>query len=137
MTFTFAFNPICDNLLKASKEATTEGVKQAGIDVRLGELGGIIGEILNSYEVEIKGKTYPVKAIEDLCGHTMDRFRIHGGKSVPLYRDDSSESSNVKMEDVTVFLLFISSDFISIFTWIIKLEKENKSPLSNNERKKN
>ena len=97
--FTVAFNPTYDNLLKASKEATTEGVKNAGIDVRLGELGGIIGEVLNSYEVEIKGKTHKVKAIQDLCGHTMERFRIHGGKSVPLYRDDSSETSNVKMEE--------------------------------------
>ena len=97
--FTVAFNPIYDNLLKATKEATTEGVKQAGIDVRLGELGGILGEILNSYEIEIKGKTYQIKAIEDLCGHTMDRYRIHGGKSVPLYKDDSSENANVKMEE--------------------------------------
>ena len=97
--FTVAFNPIYDNLLKASKEATTEGVKNAGIDVRLGELGGIIGEVLNSYEIEIKGKTHKIKAIKDLCGHTMDRYKIHGAKSVPLYRDDSSETSNVKMEE--------------------------------------
>ena len=64
--FTVAFNPIYDNLLQASKEATQAGVKNAGIDVRLGELGGIIGEILNSYEVEIKGKTHKIKAIKDL-----------------------------------------------------------------------
>ena len=70
--FTVAFNPTYDNLLKASKEATTEGVKNAGIDVRLGELGGIIGEVLNSYEVEIKGKTHKVKAIQDLCGRGTD-----------------------------------------------------------------
>ena len=97
--FTVAFNPIYDNLLKASKEATTEGVKNAGIDVRLGELGGIIGEILSSYEVEIKGKTHKIKAIKDLCGHTMERFKIHGDKSVPLYKDDNSETSNIKMEE--------------------------------------
>ena len=103
--FTVAFNPIYDNLLKASKEATTEGIKQAGIDVRLGELGGIIGEILNSYEVEIKGKTHKIKEIKDLCGHTMERFKIHGGKSVPLYRDDSSETSNVKMEEGELYAI--------------------------------
>jgi len=97
--FTVAFNPVYDNLLKASKEATDAGVKNAGIDVRLGELGGIIGEILNSYEVEIKGKTHKIKAIKDLCGHTMDRYKIHGNKSVPLYRDDNSENANVKMEE--------------------------------------
>ena len=97
--FTVAFNPTYDNLLKASKEATTVGVKNAGVDVRLGELGGIIGEVLNSYEVEIKGKTHKIRAVEDLCGHTMERYKVHGGKSVPLYRDDSSENANVKMEE--------------------------------------
>ncbi len=97
--FTVAFNPCYDNLLKASKEATNAGIKAAGIDMRLGELGGIIGEVLNSYEVEIKGKTYPTKAIVDLCGHTMDRYKIHANKSVPLYRDDDSENANIKMEE--------------------------------------
>ena len=103
--FTVAFDPTYDNLLKASKEATQEGIKNAGIDVRLGELGGIIGEILNSYEVEIKGKTHKIKAIKDLCGHTMERFKIHGGKSVPLYRDDSSETSNIKMEEGELYAI--------------------------------
>jgi len=97
--FTVAFNPIYDNLLQASKEATQAGVKNAGIDVRLGELGGIIGEILNSYEVEIKGKTHKIKAIKDLCGHTMDRYKIHGKKSVPLYKDENPETANIKMEE--------------------------------------
>ena len=97
--FTVAFNPEYDNLLKASKEATQAGIKNAGIDVRLGELGGIIGEILNSYEVEIKGKTHKIKAIKDLCGHTMDRYKIHAKKSVPLYKDDNPETANIKMEE--------------------------------------
>ena len=97
--FTVAFNPVYDNLLKASKEATQAGIKHAGIDVRLGELGGIIGEILNSYEVEIKGKTHKIKAIKDLCGHTMDRYKIHAKKSVPLYKDDNPETANIKMEE--------------------------------------
>ena len=103
--FTVAFNPIYDNLLKASKEATNEGVKNAGIDVRLGELGGIIGEVLNSYEIEINGKTHKIKAIKDLCGHTMERYKIHGAKSVPLYRDDSSETSNLKMEEGELYAI--------------------------------
>ena len=103
--FTVAFDPTYDNLLKASKEATAEGVKNAGIDVRLGELCGIIGEVLNSYEIEIKGKTYKIKAIKDLCGHTMERFKIHGVKSVPLYRDDSSETSNIKMEEGELYAI--------------------------------
>lgn len=40
--FTVAFNPVYDPLLEAVKDATNTGVREAGIDVRLGELGGLI-----------------------------------------------------------------------------------------------
>ena len=43
--FIVAFKPIYDNLLKASKEVTTEDVKKAKINISLGELVGIIGEM--------------------------------------------------------------------------------------------
>ena len=38
----------------ASKEGTNTGVKLAGIDARLGEIGAGIQEVIESYEVEIK-----------------------------------------------------------------------------------
>jgi methionyl aminopeptidase len=34
-------------------------VQEAGIDVRLGELGAAIQETMESYEVEVDGKIYP------------------------------------------------------------------------------
>ena len=34
-------------------------IQEAGIDVRLGELGGKIQEVMESYEVTIGTKTYP------------------------------------------------------------------------------
>lgn len=40
--FTVAFNPIYDTLLEAAKEATNTGIKNAGIDVRLGDVGAAI-----------------------------------------------------------------------------------------------
>jgi len=40
--FTVAFNPVYDNLLLAVKEATNEGIKTAGIDVRLCDVGEAI-----------------------------------------------------------------------------------------------
>ena len=48
-----------DSLKNASKEATNAGIKEAGIDVRLCDIGAAIEEVMTSYEVEIKGKTYP------------------------------------------------------------------------------
>ena len=35
------------------------GHQEAGIDVRLGELAGYIQETMESYEVEVNGKTLP------------------------------------------------------------------------------
>lgn len=40
--FTVAFNPVYDNLLQAVKEATNVGIKTAGIDVRLCDVGEAI-----------------------------------------------------------------------------------------------
>lgn len=40
--FTVAFNPKFDPLLNAVKEATNQGIKSAGIDVRLGDIGADI-----------------------------------------------------------------------------------------------
>ena len=54
-----AFDPQFDELLKATKDATYTGIKNSGLGARLGELGGIIEEVINSYEVEIYGRTYP------------------------------------------------------------------------------
>lgn len=40
--FTVAFNPIYDTLLQAAKDATETGIKNSGIDVRLGDVGAAI-----------------------------------------------------------------------------------------------
>ena len=57
--FTVAFDPQFNPLLQATKDATSTGIREAGIDARLGELGGVIEEVINSYEVTIYGQTYP------------------------------------------------------------------------------
>lgn len=67
--FTVAFNPVYDNLLAAVKAATEAGIKAAGIDVRLNEVGEAIQEVMESYEVEIGNKVYQVKPCRNLCGH--------------------------------------------------------------------
>lgn len=93
--FTVAFNPKFDKLLEAVKDATNTGVREAGIDVRLGELGALIEEVMTSYEVEIDGKVFPVKVVRNLNGHSIDPYNIHAGKTVPCVKTNS----NVKMEE--------------------------------------
>ncbi|KAL2157687.1 hypothetical protein VTH06DRAFT_5170 [Thermothelomyces fergusii] len=99
--FTMAFNPRYDPLLEAVKAATNEGIKQAGIDARVGEIGGAIQEVMESYEVEIDGTTYPVKSIRNLNGHTILPYSIHGTKSVPIVKSNDT----TKMEEGDVFAI--------------------------------
>ncbi|KAJ1562248.1 Methionine aminopeptidase 2B, partial [Cladochytrium tenue] len=56
--FTVAFDPQFDQLLAAVKDATNTGIREAGIDVRLSDIGAAIEEVMESYEVTIGGKTY-------------------------------------------------------------------------------
>lgn len=57
--FTLTFNSKYDKLLESVREATNTGIKEAGIDVRLCDIGEAIQEVMESYEVEIDGKVYP------------------------------------------------------------------------------
>lgn len=93
--WTHTFDPKYDNLLKAVREATYTGVREAGVDVRLTDIGEAIQEVMESYEVEINGNTYPVKPCRNLCGHNIAPYTIHGGKSVPIVKN----GDDTKMEE--------------------------------------
>ncbi|CAN1847940.1 Methionine aminopeptidase 2B [Linum perenne] len=83
--FTVAFNPMFDPLLEASREATNTGIK----------VGAAIQEVMESYEVEINGKVFQVKSIRNLNGHSIGRYQIHAGKSVPIVKG----GEQTKMEE--------------------------------------
>ncbi len=99
--FTKTFDPRYDTLLKAVKAATNTGIKEAGIDVRLTDIGEAIQETMESYEVELDGETYPVKCIRNLNGHNIAPYHIHGGKSVPIVKN----GDETKMEEGEVFAI--------------------------------
>lgn len=72
---------------------------------------------MESYEVEVNGKVYPgkfsitserltihvpvVKPIENLSGHSINKYQIHGGKSVLLVKNDDP----TKMEEGEYFAI--------------------------------
>ncbi|KAH8685501.1 methionine aminopeptidase 2-like protein [Tricladium varicosporioides] len=99
--FTMSFDPMYDNLLEAVREGTNTGIKEAGIDVRMGDIGAAIQETMESYEVEINGETFPVKCIRNLNGHDIRQWQIHGGKSVPIVKSNDQ----TKMEEGEVFAI--------------------------------
>lgn len=81
--FTISFNDKYDKLLEAAKEATFTGIKHAGVDSIIGEIGEHIQEVIESYEIEIDQKIYSLKSIGALCGHSIDQYKIHSGKVIP------------------------------------------------------
>ena len=84
--WTVAFNPKYDKLLEAVKNATETGIRTAGIDGRLCDIGEAIQEVMESYEIDLDGKTYQIKCIRNLNGHSIAPYRIHAGKSVPIVK---------------------------------------------------
>jgi methionyl aminopeptidase len=101
--------------------------------VRLGELAGLIQETMESYEVEVGGKTLPseflyslapicscsnyvVKPISNLSGHSIGLYQIHAGKSVSLVRNDDP----TKMEEGDYFAIetFGSTGWKFLF-WVV------------------
>ncbi|XP_003738554.1 methionine aminopeptidase 2 [Galendromus occidentalis] len=99
--FTWTFDNKYDKLLEAVREATYAGIKTAGIDVRLCDIGEAVQEVMESYEVEIDGKTYPVKCIRNLNGHSIAPYRIHAGKTVPIVKG----GEHTRMEEGEVFAI--------------------------------
>ncbi|ROT36114.1 peptidase M24A, methionine aminopeptidase [Sodiomyces alkalinus F11] len=95
--FTMAFDPTYDNLLAAVRDATNTGVKVSRPLV----VSAAIQEAMESYEVEIGGKTFPVKPVRNLSAHDIKQYRIHGGKSIPFVKN----SDQTKMEEGEVFAI--------------------------------
>jgi len=84
--WTLSFNEKYDPLVKAVREATETGIKHAGIDSRLCDVGAAIQEVMESHEIELDGKTYQVKSIRNLNGHSISPYQIHAGKTVPIIK---------------------------------------------------
>lgn len=56
---------------------------------------------MESYEVEIRGKTYRVKPVRNITGHNIKQWHIHGGKSIPFVKN----RDQTKMEEGEVFAI--------------------------------
>lgn len=57
----------------------------------MSSIGSAIQEVMESYEVDINGKTFPVKAIRNLTGHDILQYHIHGTKQVPFCKNKSQQ----------------------------------------------
>jgi methionyl aminopeptidase len=65
------------------------------------DIGAAIQETMESYEIELDGKTYPVKSIANLNGHSIAPYKIHAGKTVPIVKGGEA----IRMEEGEFFAI--------------------------------
>ena len=89
--WTVSFNEKFDPLLEAVKEATYTGIRAAGVDMQMCEIGEQIQEVMESKEIELDGKVFQIKCCRNLNGHSIGPYQIHAGKSVPIVGGGAAE----------------------------------------------
>jgi methionyl aminopeptidase len=77
--YTVYFNEKHETLVKAVKEATETGIKNAGVDVDINDWAKNIKEVMNSYDIN---------PITNLGGHNIEKGIIHGGYFLPSVPND-------------------------------------------------
>lgn len=68
------FNPDYDLLLEAAERTLEVAINIARTETRTGEIGG---------EIQKEASRFGFKTIQNLTGHTVDRYVVHAGKSIP------------------------------------------------------
>jgi len=68
------FNPEYDMMLGATERALNAAIAMAKKEVKTGEIGA---------EIHREAARFGFKTIQNLTGHTLDRYVVHAGKSIP------------------------------------------------------
>jgi methionyl aminopeptidase len=105
--FTINLNEEYSEILKASREAVNGVIKNMGVGSRFGDLSAISQEIVESYEY--KGK--PLKVIDNLAGHNILPWKIHGGKLLYGKPQHKTDYDDLKIDDgeVMAIEIFVSN----------------------------
>ena len=114
--FSVSLNPEMQPLLEASRTATETGLRKAGPGARLGEIGAAIRETMESFTVSFSSnqgnvvrppKEVPVRVVQNLNGHSIRRYQVHGGKTVPCY--DNGDCTRMEAGEVFAIETFAST----------------------------
>ena len=100
--FTINLNPLYNPLLEASKEAVDVIIKECGVDSSASELGALSEEVISSYEIDINGTMVPIKPINNVCGHNIRPWNIHGGK---LFPGSNNNDTNTRIQDQDILAI--------------------------------
>jgi methionyl aminopeptidase len=98
---TVTLNPDYNLLLEATQRALEAAIETARRDTRTGEIGRVIHR---------EAARFGFKTIENLTGHTVDRYQVHAGKSIPnLYMAGMQELRKGDVFAIEPFLTFGSA----------------------------
>lgn len=56
---------------------------------------------MESHEITLNGKVYPIQCCRNLCGHSIGAYQIHAGKSIPIVKS----SDTTRMEEGEFYAL--------------------------------
>jgi len=91
------FNPDYDLILEVAERALNVAVATAKYEARTGEIGG---------EIHKEVARFGFRTIQNLTGHTLDRYIVHAGKSIPnLYM---AGTQSLKKGDVFAIEPFVT-----------------------------
>jgi methionyl aminopeptidase len=106
--FTYAYDTgKYQPLIEASKEAVDAILNNIGVDSRIGELGGLAEEVVSSYEILLDNRILPLKPINNIAGHSINQWQIHGGKYIQGIRNNST--TFIEENDVLAIEIYVTT----------------------------
>jgi len=106
--FTYAYDTEkYQPLIDASKEAVDAILNNIGVDSRIGELGGIAEEVVASYEILLGNRILPLKPINNIAGHSINQWQIHGGKYIQGIRNNST--TLIEDNDILAIEIYVTT----------------------------
>lgn len=86
-------------LLEASRDSMFSTIKMSGPDQLLVELSENIKEIIESYEIDLKGDMMPIRPVDGIGGHNIKQYEPHGGKYILCVPNEEFQGEKRMEED--------------------------------------
>jgi len=107
--FSYTRNPTLFPLISASEDALTNILKMARPGTRIREIGETAEEIVRSYEYERSpGVFTPLLPIDNVCGHSIERWNIHGGGKL-IYNVRNNTPGFIEANEMYAFEVYVST----------------------------
>ena len=104
--FTWCDDCYYNPLIKASEDAVKNIIKNIGVDTSISEIGDLSQEIVSSYELEKNGVFKPIKIIDNICGHSILPWKVHGTKLIQNI--PNNDKTKIEENDILAIEVYTS-----------------------------